>query len=213
MIRLIEQAGRIGSRVVSAACETLPRPLGCGGSPRVTEVADRARHRAVGEIQAQLHFDLLVLTKLCTELTTLPAATPIAAIWVAEGLDGSALTAVWRASTDDFTALVWVGKSLLASLTSVVASLSIVVSCDFRPLIPLLVMELGRFLTEFSRLVRAEQYAGLLLLPQPAIAINARALTAASAQRTDPVDLTRLVLSLTAVTLSRNCRHGIVQNG
>ena len=48
---------------------------------------------------------------------------------------------------------------------------------------PLLEVTLGRFLTEFSRLVRSEQYAGLLLLPQPASAISAPAATAASAVR------------------------------
>jgi len=108
-------------------------------------------------LQAQLHFDLLASVKLLTELTTLLASRPIAASWVAEGLDGSALTALASVSTDDFTALVWVGKSLLAELTRVVASLLIVVSCDFRLLIPLLETELGRFLTEFSRFARSEQ--------------------------------------------------------
>ena len=100
----------------------------------------------------QLHFDLLVSTKLLTELTTLLASSPTAAIWLAEGLDGSALTALGSVSTDVFTALVSVGKSLLAELTSDVASLSIVLTCDVSPLIPLLEAELGRFLTEFSRL-------------------------------------------------------------
>ena len=118
-------------------------------------------------LQRQLHFDLLASTKLLTELTTLLASSAIAAIWLAEGLDGSALTALLSVSTDVFTALVWVGKSLLAALTSDVASLWIVVSCDVRPLIPLLEVTLGRFLTELLRLVRSEQYAGLLL-PQPA---------------------------------------------
>jgi hypothetical protein len=40
-------------------------------------------------------------------------ATAIAAICVAEGLDGSALTALWSASTDVLTALVSLGKSLV----------------------------------------------------------------------------------------------------
>ncbi|MGB0093474.1 MAG: hypothetical protein WBP81_13225 [Solirubrobacteraceae bacterium] len=117
-----------------------------------------------------------------TELTTLAESAAIAAIWVAEGLDGSALTALASASTDDFTALVWLGKSLLAALTSDVASLSIVFSCDVRPLIPLLEVTLGRFLTEFSRFVRSEQYAGLLL-PQPARATSATAATNATGTR------------------------------
>jgi hypothetical protein len=119
---------------------------------------------------------LLALTKLLTELLTLAASAATGAIWLAEGLDGSALTALESASTDVLMALVSVGKSLLAALTSDVASLWIVVSCDFRPLIPLLEVTLGRFLIEFSRLVRSEQYAGLLL-PQPASAINATATT------------------------------------
>jgi len=58
--------------------------------------------------------------KLLTELTTLPASEAIAAICVADGLDGSAFTALSSVSTDDFTALVSVGKSLLAALASVV---------------------------------------------------------------------------------------------
>ena len=105
----------------------------------------------------------------------------MAAIWLVDGLDGSALTALWSVSTDVFTALVWLGKSLLAALTSDVASLWIVVSCDFRPLIPLLEVTLGRFLTEFLRLVRSEQYAGLLL-PQPAGATSATAATTPQAR-------------------------------
>ena len=86
------------------------------------------------------------------------------------------MTALWSVSTDDFTALVSVGKSLLAALTSDVASLWIVASCDCRPLTPLLEVTLGRFLIEFLRLVRSEQYAGLLL-PQPARATTATATT------------------------------------
>ena len=50
-------------------------------------------------------------------------------------------------------ALVSLGKSPLAELTSVVASLWICVSCDLMPLIPLLVSPL----TEFCRLVRSVQ--------------------------------------------------------
>jgi hypothetical protein len=57
------------------------------------------------------------------------------------------LTALWSASTDVFTALVSVGKSLFAALTTDVASFLIVVTCDGRELIPLLDTELGRFLT------------------------------------------------------------------
>jgi hypothetical protein len=66
----------------------------------------------------------------------------------------------------------------LAALTSDVASLSIVLACVCRPLIPLLEATLGRFLIEFSRLVRSDQYAGLLLR-QPARAISATAVSIA----------------------------------
>jgi hypothetical protein len=120
---------------------------------------------------------LLASEKLLTELTTLLALSPIAAIWEADGLDGSALTALESESTDDFTALVSLGKSLLAELTTVVAWLWIVVTWDGSELIPLLETELGRLLTEFCRLVRSEQYAGLLL-PQPASAMSAAATNA-----------------------------------
>jgi hypothetical protein len=41
-------------------------------------------------LRLQLHFDLLALLKVLTELTTLVALLAIAAIWVADGLAGSA---------------------------------------------------------------------------------------------------------------------------
>jgi hypothetical protein len=105
-------------------------------------------------VEAQLHFDLLVSTKVSTEL-----------------------------ATEDFTALVSVGKSLFAARTSVVTSILIIVSCDVRPLIPGPEVTLAGLLTEFSRLVRSEQYTGLLL-PQLASAISASASTIARALRT-----------------------------
>jgi hypothetical protein len=126
----------------------------------------------------------------------------IAAIWADEGLAGSAATALWSASTDDFTALVWLEKSLLAELTSDVASLWIFVTCDFSPLVSPLETELASPLMEFSRLLQSEQYAGLLpplltvplplllavllpplLLPQPAIATSVMAINIASGMR------------------------------
>ena len=55
--------------------------------------------------------------------------------------------------TEDVIALVSLGKSLLAELTSVLASLWICLSCAFRPLIPALVSPL----TEFCRSVRSVQ--------------------------------------------------------
>jgi hypothetical protein len=95
--------------------------------------------------------------KLLTELTTLPAFLVTAAICAAEGLGDRAATELLSASTDDVMALVWLGKSLLAELTSAVASLWIFVTCDFRPLIPLLAFKLVSPLTEFWRLVRSAQ--------------------------------------------------------
>src|SRR4051812_35688244 len=84
--------------------------------------------------ERQLHFDLVVSPKLLTELTTRPASAATAAICAAEGLDGSALMELSSVSTDDFTAVLSVGKSLLAEPASDVASLLIAVICDVRPL-------------------------------------------------------------------------------
>ena len=110
----------------------------------------------------QLHFDLLASPKLLTALATLVALVAIAASWADEGLAGSAATALWSASTDDFKALVWLEKSLLAELTSDVASLWIFVTCDFSPLTSPLETELASPLMELSRVLQSEQYAGLL---------------------------------------------------
>ena len=131
----------------------------------------------------QLHFELDASTKLLTELTTLAASLVTVATWVAEGFDDRAATALLSASTDDVMALVWLGKSLLAELTSVVASPWIVVTCDFKPLMPLLAVRLVNPLIEFSRLVRSVQYAGLLL-PQPASATTAAVVAKAKGTRT-----------------------------
>jgi len=81
------------------------------------------------------------------------------AISAVEGLDDSAPTEPLSASTDEVIALVSLGKSLLAELTSVVASLWIVPICDFRLLTPLLEVRLTLVspLTEFCRLVRSVQ--------------------------------------------------------
>ena len=89
----------------------------------------------------------------------------------------SALTALVSTSTEDLMALVWLGKALLAWLTTVLASVWIFVNADSKALIPLLGLKLVTSLIEFSRLVRAEQYAGLLLLPQPASATSPRTAT------------------------------------
>lgn len=95
--------------------------------------------------------------KLFTELTTRAASAVTVAIWAAEGFAGRAATALLRAPTDDVMALVWSGKSLLAELTSAVASLWIVLTCDFKPLTPLLTVRLVSPLMEFPRLVRSAQ--------------------------------------------------------
>jgi hypothetical protein len=96
--------------------------------------------------------------KLLTELTTLAASLVTVAICKAEGPDGRAATEVLSALTEDVMALVSLGKSLLAELTSVEASLWIVVTCVFKPLTPLLLkVRLVNPLIEFSRLVRSPQ--------------------------------------------------------
>ena len=101
--------------------------------------------------------DLLAFMKLVTELTTFAPSLATVAICPADGLDGSALTALFKVLTDDVIALVSVGKSLLAELTSVVASFSIFCNCAWTALMPLLKLRLVRPLTEFSRLVRSVQ--------------------------------------------------------
>ena len=106
-------------------------------------------------IQYQLHCELVASVKLMTELTTLAASLVTVAICAAEGLDDRPATELFSASTDEVMALVWLGKSLLAELTSAVASLWIVATCDFKPLTPLLTFKLVSPLMEFSRLVRS----------------------------------------------------------
>jgi hypothetical protein len=108
-------------------------------------------------ISYQPHCELVASVKLLTELTTLAASLVTVAICAAEGLDDRPATELFSASTDEVMALVWVGKSLLAELTSAVASLSIVATCDFKPLTPLLTFKLVSPLMEFSRLVRSAQ--------------------------------------------------------
>jgi hypothetical protein len=101
--------------------------------------------------------DLLADTKALTELTT-PAAAPVTvAILPAEGFALSALTALLSASTDDLMALVSLGKSPLAWLTRVFASVLTFVKAASNSLIPLLGLKLVAALTEFSRLLRAVQ--------------------------------------------------------
>lgn len=95
--------------------------------------------------------------KLWAEFTALEALLATAAIWAGVGVDESPLTAVSSASTDDLSALVSLGNSLLAELYRVVAWLSIDLTFDCRALISLTLLKLVRLLTEFSRLVRFVQ--------------------------------------------------------
>ena len=104
-------------------------------------------------MSGQLHFELDALTKFFTELTTLAAFWPTMKVCAAVGLDGRAASELLRVSTEDVMALVSFGKSLLAELTTVVASLWTCWICDFKLLMPALV----RPLTEFWRLVRSVQ--------------------------------------------------------
>jgi hypothetical protein len=66
--------------------------------------------------------ELVASVKLLTELVTAAASPAIAAICAVDGLDGSAFTELDSVSTDDLIALVSLGKSDLAELTSAVAS-------------------------------------------------------------------------------------------
>jgi hypothetical protein len=56
------------------------------------------------------------------------------AISTAEGLDGRAAKELLSTSTDNVMAMVWLGESPLAELTSVAALLWILLTCDFKPL-------------------------------------------------------------------------------
>jgi hypothetical protein len=105
----------------------------------------------------QPHCELVASVKLFTELCTLDASLVTVAIATAERLDGRAATELFSASTDEVIALVWLGKSLLAELTSVVAALWTVWTCDFQALAPLLAVKLFSPLTAFWRLLRSVQ--------------------------------------------------------
>jgi hypothetical protein len=53
-----------------------------------------------------VHFELLAVMKLATELTTVPASLVIVAICAADGLDDSPAMELLSAFTDDVMALV-----------------------------------------------------------------------------------------------------------
>jgi hypothetical protein len=99
----------------------------------------------------------VAFVKLLTELTTLDALLATVAIWLADGVPEIAVTALVSEFTEDVMALVSLGKSPFAWLTSVLAFVWILVSSAFKPLIPLLAFRLVSPLTEFSRLARAVQ--------------------------------------------------------
>lgn len=124
------------------------------GPPEVDRWRMGISRRTAGD---QLHFDFVASVKLVTEFTTPDAAVATAAICAAEGFDGSAFTALVSESIDDLIALVSLGKSLFAELTTEFASLWIFLSCDSKPLTPLLAFKFVSPLTEFCRLVRSEQ--------------------------------------------------------
>jgi hypothetical protein len=95
--------------------------------------------------------------KFFTDVCTLDASLVTVATAAAEGFDGSAATELFSALTDELMALVWLGKSLLAELTSAVAVLWIICTCDFKALTPLLAFKLFSPLTAFCRLLRSVQ--------------------------------------------------------
>jgi hypothetical protein len=150
--RLVRLPPRVNARVSSLP--TKDRAIACT-EERGTDVSPTLR--MVGTPGGQLHFELLASTKLLTELTTVDAALVTVAIWVAEGFAVSALTALVSASTEDLMALVWVGKSLLACVTTLSASVLILWNSASRALTPLLGLRLLTPLIEFSRSARAEQ--------------------------------------------------------
>jgi hypothetical protein len=95
--------------------------------------------------------------KLFTELFTLDAFWATVAIVAAEGLDCRAAAELFSALTDEVMALVWLGKSLLAELTSAVAAVLTFWTCDFQALAPLLTVKLDSPFTALCRLLRSVQ--------------------------------------------------------
>jgi protein-disulfide isomerase-like protein with CxxC motif len=72
----------------------------------------------------QPHVELVAFVKLVTEFFMLDAFWAAVAIVAAEGLERRAAIELFSAVTDELMALVWLGKSLLAELTSAVAAVS-----------------------------------------------------------------------------------------
>ena len=95
--------------------------------------------------------------KLFTEVFTLDASWATVVIVAAEGLEVRAVAEVCSALTDEVMALVWLGKSLLAELTSAVAAVLTFWTCDFQALAPLLTVRLLSPFTALCRLLRSVQ--------------------------------------------------------
>jgi hypothetical protein len=83
----------------------------------------RGIHAPLTRPGGQPHCELVASVKFFTDVCTLDASLVTAATAAAEGFDGSAATEFFSALTDELMALVWLGKSLLAELTSAVAVL------------------------------------------------------------------------------------------
>ena len=102
----------------------------------------RVPRRGLSRRGGQPHCELVALVKLCTEVFTPAPSWAAVAIVAAEGLARRAATELFSAVTDEVMALVWLGKSLLAELTSAVAAVSTFWACDFQALTPLLTVKL-----------------------------------------------------------------------
>lgn len=106
--------------------------------------------------------------KPLTDVTKADVCAATVAMSPADGLEDSPLTVLSKESNEDLIALVSFGKSFCADLTNCVEFVLILFSWASSPLIPLLNVRPVRPLTELSKFERSEQYAGLLLPPQPA---------------------------------------------
>jgi hypothetical protein len=105
----------------------------------------------------QPHCELVAFLKLFIEFFTLDASWATVVIVAAEGLEVRAVAEVCSALTDEVMALVWLGKSLLAELTSAVAAVLTFWTCDFQALAPLLTVRLLSPFTALCRLLRSVQ--------------------------------------------------------
>jgi hypothetical protein len=127
------------------------------GSPVRAEPSSNASALNEAPESGQLHCELVAFVKLFIDFFTLDASSVTVAIVTAEGLDCSDAMELFSALTDEVMALVWLGKSLLAELTSAVAALWTFWACVFQALAPLLAVKLVSPLTAFWRLLRSVQ--------------------------------------------------------